>query len=294
MKTILLLSAITFGILFPYGEQYTFLIRYLLMVLLFFSFLDIKFDKDIVTKKHFILLIIMIVSPVIIYYLINGFNHVLAQAAFIASAAPTAIAAPVIISLKRKRVEFTMISLILSNAAVAILLPFILPTILGNGKDISVIQVLVPVLITFAIPLLASQIFKYALPKVWCVLVGCKDSSFYILVANIYIATSDASSYIRNELSSSIGIVFLIGLTIAILCVAYFGLGWLIGGKEYAHEASQSLGQKNNAFTIWIALTFMNPVAALGPVFYVLFQNGYISWELYKHGHSKEQSLQSK
>lgn len=287
MKTILLLTSITLGILFPYGEQYTFLIRYLLMVLLFFSFLDIKFDKDIVTKKHFILLIIMIVSPVIIYYSINSFNHVLAQAAFITSAAPTAIAAPVIISLKRKKVEFTMISLILSNASVAILLPFLLPFLLGGSMNISVIQVLVPVLITFSMPLLAAQILKYAVPKVWRVLVSWKDSSFYILVVNIYIATSDASSYIRNELSSSIGIVFLIGLTIAILCVAYFGLGWLIGGKEYAHEASQSLGQKNNAFTIWIALTFMNPVAALGPVFYVLFQNGYISWELYKHGKPK-------
>ncbi len=287
MNTFLLLSAITLGIFFPYGEKFTFLIRYLLMALLFFSFLDLKFDRNILTKQHFIILVIIIVSPLIIFFAFNNFNNLLAQALFIASAAPTAIAAPVIISLKRKKVEYTMISLILSNAAVAIILPLFLPLILNNNIDISVIEILIPVLITFTIPLIAAQLLKYGVPKIWKRLAEWRDSSFYILIANIYIATSDASSYIRNELSTGIEIIFLIGLFSALICFFYFLLGWFIGGKEYAHEASQSLGQKNNAFTIWIALTFMSPAAALGPVFYVLFQNTYISWELYKHGKSK-------
>ncbi|MBI1937021.1 MAG: hypothetical protein HYS25_02755 [Ignavibacteriales bacterium] len=283
MKTVLLLSAITFGILIPYGHEYTFLIRYFLMVLLFFSFLEVKIDKEIITKQHWAILVTIILSPLVIFYIINFFDSAIAQTAFITSAAPTAIAAPVIISLKKKNVEFTMASLVMSNIAVAVLLPFILPEIINSSKNISVTEVLFPVLITFLVPLAAAQILKFALPKIWKTLVGWKDSSFYVLIANIYIATADASNYISTELSSTIGIVFVIGLISASLCLFYFGTGWLIGGKEYAHEASQSLGQKNNAFTIWIALTFMNPLAALGPVFYVLFQNIYISWELHKY-----------
>jgi BASS family bile acid:Na+ symporter len=126
-------------------------------------------------------------------------------------------------------------------------------------------------------------LIKFTIPLVWKKLVELKDLSFYILIANVYIATSDASTYIRSNLNSKIEIIFLIAVMSAFLCVFFFVLGWFLGGKKYAHEASQSLGQKNNAFTIWLSLTYMNPISVLGPVFYVLFQNIYISWELYKH-----------
>lgn len=283
MKTILLLLTITAGIIFPYGHEYTFLIRYLLMVMLFFSFLDIKASRDIITGKHFIILFTIIFSASLIYFIIRPFSDELAQTAFITAIAPTAIAAPVITSLKRKKVEFVAFSLILNNFAVAILIPFILPVILQSNTEISVLDILFPVLITFSIPLAAAQILKFTSQRVWKKLTEWKDVSFYILIANIYIATSDASNYIRSEFSSNLEIVMMIAASSAFLCIFFFCLGWLIGGKEFRHEASQSLGQKNNAFTIWISLTFMNPISAIGPVFYVFFQNLYISYELHKH-----------
>ncbi len=283
MKTILLLLTITAGILFPYGHEYTFFIRYLLMVMLFFSFLDIKASRDIITRKHFIILFTIIFSATLIYFIIRPFSDELAQTAFITAIAPTAIAAPVITSLKRKKVEFVAFSLILNNFSVAILIPFILPVILQSHAEISILDILFPVLITFSIPLFAAQILKFTSQRVWKKLTEWKDVSFYILIVNIYIATSDASNYIRSEFSSNIDIVLMIAASSAFLCVFFFGLGWLIGGKELRHEASQSLGQKNNAFTIWLSLTFMNPVSAIGPVFYVFFQNLYISYELHKH-----------
>lgn len=283
MKTILLLLIIATGIIFPYGHEYTFFIRYLLMVMLFFSFLDIKAGRDIITRKHFLILFTIILSASLIYIIIRPFSDELAQTAFITAIAPTAIAAPVITSLKRKKVEFVAFSLILNNFAVAALIPFILPVILQSSADISVLDILFPVLITFSIPLAAAQIIKFTSKKVWKKLSEWKDVSFYILIVNIYIATSDASNYIRSEFSSNIDIVLMIAASSAFLCIFFFGLGWLIGGKEFRHEASQSLGQKNNAFTIWLSLTFMNPVSAIGPVFYVFFQNLYISYELHKH-----------
>lgn len=290
MKTFLLLLTITSGILFPYGHEYTFLIRYFLMILLFFSFLDIKINRKIVTKKHFVILATMITAAVSVYLIISLFNSTLAQTAFITAIAPTAIAAPVIISLKKKKVEFTAVSLIINNFSIALMLPFLLPLIVNSQSNISVSDILFPVMITFSIPLLAAQLVKFVLPKFWKFLIDWKDSSFYILVLNIYIATSDATNYVRTNLMSDLSIVFLIAFVSITLCVFFFSLGWIIGKKDYAHEASQSLGQKNNAFSIWISLTFMNPITVLGPVFYVLFQNIYISWELYIH--NRELKLQ--
>lgn len=287
MKTILLLLTITTGILFPYGHEYTFLIRYFLMAMLFFSFLDVKVNKEIITKKHFVILFTIIISASLIFILINPFSSELAQTAFITAIAPTAIAAPVITSLKRKKVEFVAFSLLLNNFVIASLIPFMLPVVVQNQADISITDVLFPILITFSIPFISAQLLKVLSKKIWTWLVNWKDVSFYILIINIYIATSDASNYVQSEFSNNLGIIFLIAASSALLCIFFFGLGWIIGSKNYHHEASQSLGQKNNAFTIWLSLTYMNPISAIGPVFYVFFQNLYISYELHKHRHEK-------
>lgn len=283
MKNFLLLIAIIFGAIFPYGDEYVFLIRYFLMILLFFSFLDLKAGKEIIRKSHFVIMSIILCSPLAFFYIINPYSHAIAQTVFVTAIAPTAIAAPVIISLKRGNVEYVMFSLLLNNIAVALLIPFLIPLIADSSNPVSVSDILFPVLVTISIPFALAQLTRFAFPKIWKWLVAWKDSSFYILVANIYIAVSDASTYIREELTSNLTIVFIIAAISGILCLFYFGLGWLIGGKNLRAEASQSLGQKNNAFTIWIALTFMSPLAALGPVFYVLFQNTYISYTLYQY-----------
>ncbi len=288
MKTILLLVAIVFGIIFPYGSNYTFLVRYLLMLMLFFSFLDARLEKEIVRKNHFVILITIIISSILVYYILKPFSLVLAQTAFVTAIAPTAISAPVIISLKKGKVEFVSFSLLLNNVVIALLIPFLLPILMNSDSDISVGNILLPIIITLLAPFAAAQLTKKFLPKIWRVLVGWKDSSFYLLIINIYVATSEASQYLRSGLTSEIEIVLLISLTSALLCILFFSLGWFIGGKEFALEASQSLGQKNNAFTIWISLSFVSPIASLGPIFYVLFQNIYISWELFKsHTSSK-------
>ena len=283
MRNFILLISIVVGTLLPYGHEYVFLIRYFLMIMLFFSFLDVKLNSKIIQRTHFIILAAIIFSSLFLFFVLKPFNVPLAETVFITAFAPTAIAAPVIISLKKKNVEFVMFSLLLNNIVVSLLIPFLLPFIINTTKSISVTTVLYPVLITISVPLVLAQGIKLLVPKVWKKLTEWKDSTFYILVLNIYLATSDASTFIRTELSHNLSIILLIGSASLFLCFFFFLLGWLIGGKEYASESSQSLGQKNNAFTLWISLTFISPLAALGPVFHVLFQNTYISWQLYKH-----------
>ncbi|NVN96615.1 MAG: hypothetical protein HXX18_15195 [Bacteroidetes bacterium] len=292
MKNFILLLSILCGILFPYGREYVFLIRYLLMVMLFFAFLDIKLDLNIIQKSHFIILGLIVSMALFLFVVIDKFNHDLAQSTFITAIAPTAIAAPVIISLKKKKVEYVMFSLLLNNMFIALLIPFILPTIVGKTNLISISAILFPVIVTITIPFIMAKIVKSITPQIWRKLVSWKDYSFYILVINIYLAVSDAFSYIKNEMSSNLSILLIIGLISLILCVVNFSLGWFVGRKNFPEEASQSLGQKNNAFVLWISITFMNPLATLGPVFYILFQNIYISWELYRH--KKETVLQKR
>ena len=108
-----------------------------------------------------------------------------------------------------------------------------------------------------------------------------KAFSFTFWLLALLISSAKASDFLRNDVSASAGAVIPIALVSLALCVVNFAMGSLLGGEHFRQEASQSLGQKNNAFVIWVALTFINPLVAMGPTFYILYHNLYNSWQIY-------------
>lgn len=282
MKTFILLTTILIGILFPFTHQYSFLIKYLLMIMLFFSFLKMKVKKSDFQKNHLYILSINLLVPLTSYSIFRLIGNLeLAQIAFITAIAPTAIASPVIVNLLNGKIEFSVISILLTNFAVAFILPFAIPFVVNGSDSISTFDVLFPVAEVFLIPFFLALIIKNFLVRFHEPLVKFNKYVFYILALNINLGTAKASYYIRNEMSFSDAIIYQIAIISLILCILNFTIGKIIAPKNYELESSQSLGQKNNGFTVWVALTFFNPLAVLGPVFYILFQNFYISWQLH-------------
>ena len=47
-------------------------------------------------------------------------------------------------------------------------------------------------------------------------------------------------------------------------------------------SAGQALGQKNTTLGIWMANTYLNPIAALGAAAYIIWQNAFNAWQLYR------------
>lgn len=288
MKTILLLATISIGVLFPFTHEYAFLIKYLLMGMLFFSFIKMDVKKNDVKIGHFKILIINLSVPVVFYIILSSAGNLqLAQIAFITAIAPTAIATPVIINLLKGKIEFAVISILITNFTIAFILPFVLPVIVSNSVSVSTLDILIPVSEVFLIPFILSLLIKHLLPRLKIPLIKLNKYVFYILVLNINLGTAKASNYIRQEMSFSDPIIYQIAISSLLLCIIFFSVGKWIASKEMRLEVSQSLGQKNNGFTVWIALTFVSPLAVLGPVFYILFQNFFISWQLH-NGSKKE------
>lgn len=283
MKTLFLIATISIGIFFPFTHSFSFLIKYLLMIMLFFSFIKMDVKKEHFTKSHIYILLINLFVPIISYLLIRPFNLELSQIVFITAIAPTAIASPVIVNLLKGKIEYTVISILVTNFTIAFILPFLIPEILNNSSSISVSDVLFPVATVFLIPYALSLIIKHFSNKLKTVLAGFNKYVFYILVLNINLGTSKASYYIQQNMSFSDPIIYQIALFSFLLCVFFFNAGKFVVPKNLRVEGGQSLGQKNNGFTVWVALTFISPLAVLGPVFYILFQNIYISWQLHKN-----------
>ena len=85
--------------------------------------------------------------------------------------------------------------------------------------------------------------------------------------------------------------LWLLLITPLTVCLIQFALGKAIGHHwGDSISAGQALGQKNTVVGIWLTLTFLNPLAAVAPGAYVLWQNLVNGWQLWykdKYGHVK-------
>lgn len=270
------------GILFYQGYHLTFLVRYTVMVMLFLAFLNIDFNWKILHRNHLGVLAVQLSLPIAIFYLLRPFNQDIALACFTIGIAPTAAGAPVMAAFLKTKIEFVTASVILSTPVVALFLPLVLPFMVPVDQPINTLEVLGPTAVLVFAPLILSQLIrKYR--KAWLpTLNRLKDLPFYLFVFNIYIAAGKATHFIRFESSVSSAVLVLTGLAVALVGLLMFKIGErLIGRSVYTLESGLALGRKNTMFALWVALTFINPMVALGPIFYILFQNSYNSWQLF-------------
>lgn len=281
-KGLSLLFTMLVGGLFPQAHVFSFLIQYLLMVMLFFAFLDIEFRPQSFQKSVLWVLLANIAVAFLSYGLLASFNLMLALAAFMTAIAPTAIAAPVIISFIQREVEYVVAAVVLTNIASAVIVPITLPSLLGTAIHISVWEVLQPVLIVMFVPLILSRLVSHLPSNTQNILRRGKAFSFPIWLINLFIISANASDFLRHGNTDSFSTLAIIALISLIICIFNFSLGALLGGRSHWQEASQSLGQKNLSFVIWIALTFVNPLVAMGPMFYILYHHLYNSWSIYQ------------
>jgi BASS family bile acid:Na+ symporter len=101
-------------------------------------------------------------------------------------------------------------------------------------------------------------------------------------LTSLFIISANASNFLRNGNADSVSILVVIALISFVICIVNFSVGALLGGRSHWQESSQSLGQKNLSFVIWVALTFINPLVAMGPMFYIVYHHIYNSWSIYR------------
>ncbi len=269
------------GILLPQGHGYAFLIRHLLMVILFLSLLDLRIDrKTALSPRLGPILAMMMALSGLAAWVGHFFSPDLALVAFLLAMAPTAAAAPVMTEFLQGRVDYVMASVVVTSIFSAIVLPLALPLLSPQSQMGFDLSALVTTLTVILVPLGAAQLLRRFLPTVTETLLPLKRASFYLWMLALYLATARATFFIEVESDAPLTTLIPIALASLTLCTVNFSLGRWLGGYDWGQEMGQSLGQKNTLFTIWICLTFLSPAIALGPMFYILFQNLYNSYLL--------------
>ena len=279
-QSILIFSAIFLGIIFPYGYSLTFLIKYSLIIMLFIAFVGIDFSFKVFSRRHFSVVVANLVLPILFYFLILPFGNDLALTAFVVSIPPTAAAAPVLAQFMRTDVSFVTAAVLVTNPAVAIFIPLVLPYLMPIDQPIAFLDVLVPVMTVVGVPLLLSIIVKKRSTVLVQKILSYKIVAFYLFLFNVWLACGNASHFLGNEGSEAITRLPFVFVTSMLICVISFQIGkWLVR-QNIGLAGSLSLGRKNTMFGLWLALTFISPVVALGPICYIILQNLYNSYQL--------------
>ncbi len=293
-KVFALVITMILGVLLPQFHVLSFLVRYLLMVMLFLAFLDLKIEFSTFRQGVWRVLVGNLAVAFASYGMLSFFDHDLALTAFLTGIAPTATASPVLVSLVGGQVPFVVAAVLLTNIAIALVIPLVLPGLVGADFQISVWQVLQPVLLVMFIPLLLAWLAGLLPKMAQTLLRKGKRYNFLVWLFNLLIISANASQFVRNEHSGSLLPLFQTALLALVICLVNFVLGALIAKPAYRQESSQALGQKNITFVIWIALTFINPMAAMGPTFYILYHNLYNSWQIYRFEKRNKEILWTK
>lgn len=281
-RTTALITAMALGALMPAAHILSPAISYLIMFMLFCAFLDLRFNAQMFDKTVFFVLAANLIIPVGCYFLIAPFDQTLALIAFVTAATPTAISSPVIVGFLGGRVAYAVASVLLTNIVMAIFLPVALPFVAPAAVPAGTLVVLASAATVILVPLMLAQLMRWAPPRAASAARGLKSLSFPAWLGVLFIATASASYFIRTAYDGPPAFLWIIALVAAMVCIANFAIGYLLGGTD-AREASQCLGQKNTMFTLWFSLSFLSPLIALGPAFYVLFHNLYNSYQLARH-----------
>lgn len=266
----------------------TFLSPFFIFAMLFITYCKLE-PKDIKpTKEHIILLIVQMLLASIVYLILLPFSHILGEGIFICVFIPTATAAPVITSMLGGKISFVATYSLLSNAVVAMIGPVVLAAI-GDNNNITILQSAIiicskvfPLLIC---PLLLAIILRKLLPKLHKQIKEHQQLSFYLWAVSLFIIVGSCVSFtINNWHEQQLPLIIDLVAGALVVCLMQFWIGRKIGIKFGDKvSAGQSLGQKNTVLAVWIAMTYMDPIASIAPAAYILWQNIVNSSQIVKH-----------
>ena len=263
----------------------SFITPYLIFTMLLLTFSKISLRDLRPRLSHLYLLCIEIIGAIAIYYLLAPFDPIVAQGMMICIICPTATAAAVVTGKLGGNVASITTYTLLCNIAVAFVIPALFPIIAPSANHTSfwaafshIMGRIFPLLIC---PFLLAQLIRWLLPKINTKLTSISGLAFYMWAIALTIAMGmTVRSLIEEPTDTHTLILLSIGSLIA--CLFQFFTGKAIGKTSNATIAcGESLGQKNTILAIWICTAYLNPVTALAPGLYVIWQNFFNSTQLY-------------
>lgn len=247
-------------------------------------------------------------------------DKILAQGILMCFIMPTATAAPIIAGKMGGSIQNLTTFTLLSNFATAIIVPATFPLINPAANMtfwpafLLILSRVAPLLLgPFFSAWLLRLAYKWKTRKEFVLPVKIAVVPFYLWVASIVVLTSVVTETVIANFQSQISNILILLVLSFFACLLQFGLGKLIGyklpavskGTDYQDvlinpaaapktmggvssiTAGQAFGQKNTSLGVWMANTYLDPLASLGAAAYIIWQNIFNSVQLMVVAHKK-------
>ncbi len=261
----------------------------LLFAMLFLTFCKVKPQELRLSPWQGWLLLLQVISFLLLVLLTLCIPHVhwkiVVECAMLCMICPTATAASVATRKMGGNVGTLMTYTILINLAVAILLPALLPFIHateGQTFATSFLRIVGRIFPLLLGPFLLSILLRWYAPDITERLSTYRDLPFYLWAVSLSMAIAVS---VRSIVHSQLPYTYLFAIAIVSLlaCIIQFACGRKVGRRyDDIVSATQSCGQKNTVFIIWVGYTFLSPVTSIAGGFYSIWHNLYNSWQLKK------------
>lgn len=261
---------------------------YLIFAMLFITFCRITPGEMKFSPLHFLLLTFQIVVSAAVYFAARNFDEIFAQGIMICIMAPTAVSAVVIAGMLGANLATMATFSLLSNVAVAFVAPFAF-SFIGSHAEMpfteSFLAILGKVVPLLVLPFAAAFLLRRVAPRAHTAIGNIQSVSFYLWTFALMIVTGRTVEFVKTQDAANYALEIGMAAAAFAVCVIQFSVGRLIG-RRYGDTVAggQSLGQKNTILAIWMAQTYLNPIASIAPASYVLWQNIVNSWQLWRHG----------
>ena len=278
------------------GPKLVDMMPWVLFALLYVTFCKIEIKEMKPKTWHFILQLIRTTLALMMVVLIFEFGDnyetkLVLEGAFICFICPTAAAVAVVTEKLGGSIGSLTTYTVIANVFTMVIIPSLFPMV-EKGADVSFLfmsaMVFRNVTTVLVVPLLLALLSRKFLPKVVDKVKSVKDLGFYMWCFNLTILMGET---VRNILHAEVSgwILALLLIVPLFVCLVQFAIGKAVGRHYDASiSAGQALGQKNTIVGIWLTLTFLNPLAAVAPGAYVVWQNLVNGWQLwYKEKYGK-------
>ncbi len=250
------------------------------ILLIIFSKVDIRHLR--LKMIHLWLLVAQFALSFVLFYTLRHVDIVLAQGAMICALAPIAMSAVVMGGILGANITTMVTYSLLCNISVALFSPYILS--LADGGTSSFMQIFKQIALLLIAPFVVAQLLRLISKRLSKWLSSLDNISYYLWLSSAIIIIARTTNYLMGVENENINTELLLVGVAVIICALQFWLGRKIGAKfGDAVAGGQCFGQKNTILAIWMAHTFLNPIAAIAPMTYIIAQNIINTIQMYLH-----------
>ena len=282
--------AIVLGLLFhTWCGLIKVIVPYLVFSILLLNFAAVNVKKLRFSKMDVWLMMYQIVVSIGMYYLLTtlNVNEIVAQGVLVGVICPVAASVVVISCMLGANRETVTSYTIIGNLMVAVMAPIYF-SFIGTNQEMtfmtSFLMIFKKIGTVIALPFFVALIGQNFMPKVNDFFCRIKGLSFYLWAMALTITLGQTIDFMFLRGKENLAAIIWLGIASVVFCAIQFGLGKFIGYKYGDIIAGgQLLGQKNSAMGIWMANTYLNPLASIFPAMYSVWQNLFNSIQLWWH-----------